>query len=281
MSIPSSTRQTKRALLVFGIPVLFLGALASLASCASAPTDNVLTDNLSETLKGATVARVDINCGPGHLTVERLADDGMLASGKLEYLEKQGVPARTTDLNNGQATLTLKPGSAVKPGFRFPWQASWGGAYNWQINLNPSVTTDITAHSDGGNMKLNLADMTVTRLFADNDGGNVEVALPDKAANLSATAKTGGGSVTVDVGGSITGRNTLNATSGAGNVLVRIPAGMAAHIHATSGLGKVIVDPSFTKIDKDTYQSTGYNDSADKVEITVSSGAGNASITIK
>ena len=62
---------------------------------------------------------------------------------------------------------------------------------------------------------------------------------------------------------------------------MRIPAGIAAHIHATSGAGKVIVDPSFTKIDKDTYQSTGYNDSVNKVEITVNSGAGNASVTIK
>ncbi len=280
MRIPRPTHKTTRALVVFGIPVLFLAASANLASCASAPAGNVLSHSLSEPLKGATTARVDISSGPGHLSVDTLADGSMLAGGTLEYLEKQGTPARTADLSDCRATLTLRPGSTVKSGFRFPWQACWGGAYQWQVNLNPVIPSDIAAHSDGGNIKLNLAHMTVTRLFADNDGGNVDVVLPDRAADLNATAKTGAGNVTVDVSGDITGNNVVSASSGAGNVVVRVPAGLAAHIHATSGAGKVTVDPSFTKIDKNTYQSTGYDDSANKVEITVNSGAGSASVII-
>ena len=44
---------------------------------------------------------------------------------------------------------------------------------------------------------------------------------------------------------------------------------MAAKIHATSGLGKVIVDSRFSKIDDNTYQSPGYD------------GAGNVSVNTK
>ena len=40
-------------------------------------------------------------------------------------------------------------------------------------------------------------------------------------------------------------------------------------IHATSGLGKVIVDPRFSKTDKNTYQSPDYDSAANRVEITV------------
>ena len=58
-------------------------------------------------------------------------------------------------------------------------------------------------------------------------------------------------------------------------------AAIAARIHATSGMGKVIVDSRFSKIDGNTYQSPDYDVAADKVEITVNSGAGNVSVNTK
>lgn len=161
-----------------------------------------------------------------------------------------------------------------------PW-AACGGAYEWQIHLNPTVSSDITAHSGGGNVKLNLAGMTVTRLSADTSGGNMDVVLPDNAANLSVTAKTGAGNVSVEIGSGVTGSNTVNADSGAGNVVVHVPSGIAAKVHATSGLGKVIVESGFSKLDSNTYQSRDYDGAANRVEITVNSGAGNVRVNTK
>lgn len=198
----------------------------------------VLTDNLSEPLYEATTAKVEINAGDGNLTIDRITDSGqVLASGTLQYLEKQGLPTRSVNTSNGQATFTLKASGTGQAWFRFPW-AACNGATEWQIHLNPTVASDITAHSDGGNVKLNLAGMAVTRVLADTGGGNMDVVLPDNAANLSVTAKTGAGNVTVEIGSGITGSNTVNARSGAGDVVVHVPSGMAARIHATSGLGK-------------------------------------------
>jgi predicted membrane protein len=97
--------------------------------------------------------------------------------------------------------------------------------------------------------------MSITGLSADTGGGNMDVILPENAANLSVTAK-----------------------SGAGNVVVCIPSGVAARIHATTGLGKTSVDPRFSKIDKDTYQSSDFDHAVNKIEITVHSGAGNVSV---
>lgn len=242
----------------------------------------VLTYNLSEPLNGTTTAKVDINCGTGNLAIDRLTGgEQLLASGTLQYLEKQGLPTRTLDAGNGQATLTLR-GRGVKPsGFRFPWQACAGGAYEWQVHLNPTVSSDITAHSDGGNARLDLAGMAVSRVSADTGGGNMDVVLPDNAANLSVTAKTGAGNVTVEIGSGTTGSNTVDASSGAGNAAVRVPSGIAARVHVTCGLGKVIMDPRFSQMDRNTYQSPDYDGAANKVEITVKSGAGNVSIETK
>jgi hypothetical protein len=218
----------------------------------------ILTHNLSEPLGSATTAKVDINAGDGNLMIDKLTGgEQVLASGALQYMENQGLPTRLVNTSNGQATLTLRASGAGQPWFRFPW-AACNGATEWQIHLNPTVSVDLTAHSDGGNVKLNLAGMAVTRVSADTGGGNMDVVLPDKAANLSVSAKTG-----------------------AGNVVVYIPSGVAARIHATTGLGKAIVDPQFSKTDNNTYQSSDFDSAATRVEVSVKSGAGNVSVSTK
>lgn len=235
----------------------------------------VLTYNLSEPLCGATTAKVDIDTASGNLTIDNLTGgEPVLASGTLEYVENQQMPTRSVDINNGRATLTLKSTSIGRPLFHLPWSGCIA-ATNWQIHLNPDVQADITARSGGGNVKLDLSGMAVSRVSADTGGGNLEMILPDHAANLSVNAKTGGGNVTVEIGRGTTGSNMLNATSGAGNVEVHIPSGLSARIYATSGWGKEIVDQRFGNIDKHTYQSSDFEHAANKVEITVQSGAGN------
>lgn len=217
----------------------------------------VLTEEFSEPLNGAITAKVDIHAGDGNLTIDRLTgSEPVLANGTLQYLESQSPPTRNLISSNDQASLTLKGGGARRPRFRFPW-AACNGATEWQIHLNPTVSSDITAHSDGGNVRLNLAGMAITRLSADTGGGNLDVVLPDHAANLGVTAKTG-----------------------AGNVDVCVPNGASVRIHATTGLGKVIVDSHFTQTGKDTFQSPDFEHAANKVEITAHSGAGNVSVNI-
>jgi hypothetical protein len=240
--------------------------------------DNVLTQDLSEPLNGVTRAKVEINAGTGNLTIDSLPVTALvLASGTLQYLENQDVPARSVSADNGQATLTVEAGEARRSWLRLPWDAC-GGQYDWQIHLNPTVASEITAHSDGGNLRLDLARMPVSRVSADTGGGNIDVVLPENAANLSVTAKTGGGNLTVDIGSGTKGSSTLEAGSGAGNVVVHVPSGIAARVHVGTGLGKEIVDPRYTKVDDHTYQSPGYDAAPDRIEITAKSGAGNVSV---
>ncbi len=226
-------------------------------SVGSKIAKNVLVHNLSEPLNGATTAIVDIHAGDGNLLIDRLTDgEQLLASGTLQYFEKQGLPTRSLVSSNGQAALTLRGGASERPWFHFPW-AACNGATVWQIHLNPNLSYDLTAHSHGGNVRLDLAGVTVTRLSADTGGGNIDLVLPDHIAKLSVTA-----------------------TTGAGNVVVSMPGGIAARIHAATGLGKAIVDPHFSKTDKDTYQSSDFDSAANKVEITLKSGAGNVIVNV-
>jgi hypothetical protein len=242
---------------------------------------NVLIEKLSEPLNGATTVKFDINVGDGNLTIDPLtSNEPVLASGTLEYLEKQDLPTHTLASRNGQSILALKAGMGRQPWFRFPWSAC-NGATHWQLHLNPAVSSDITAHSNGGNVKLDLSGMVVTCISAETGGGNVNIVLPDGAADLDVVAGTGGGNITVELGRHTRGSNVVNAKSGAGNVVVHIPGSLATRIYATTGLGKVILDPRFSKIADNTYQSSDFDRAANKVEIIAQSGAGNVSVDTK
>jgi hypothetical protein len=241
-------------------------------------TNSLLTENLSEPLNGATSAEVDIDSGTGNLRVEPLPrDNQLLACGTLQYFERQGVPERSLRVDHGRATLALTGRRTGQPWFRLPW-AACNGATEWQIRLNPMVASEITAHSAGGNMELNLAGMAIRRLTADTGGGNLDVVLPDNASNVVAAAETGAGNVTVDLGDSMTGASIVTARSGAGNVVVHVASGLAARVHATSGLGRVSVESVFGEVDRSTYETPGYSHAVDKVDITLHTGAGNVSV---
>lgn len=217
---------------------------------------NVLTNQFSQPLNGIRTATVNIHAGDGNLNIDHLTDgDPLLVCGELQYTEKQGLPTRSMDAIDGRTVFNLQGGEG-QPRFRLPWSAC-NAATNWMVHLNPSVPVELTARSNGGNIKLQLARMTLTRLMTDTGGGNIELVLPEAVSNLAVAAR-----------------------SGAGNVIIQVPAGVATLIHATSGLGVVIVDPQFGKVDKNTYQSPDYAEAARKIEITASTGAGNVNITV-
>jgi len=232
-------------------------------------------------LNGAKSATIEIDTHQGNLVVDRLAGgEQLLAAGTLEYLEKRGLPTRHLSSSNDAAQLAIHGAGGTRAALRLPWQAC-NAATDWNIHINPRVALEIDAVSGGGNIKLDLTGMEVARVSAESGGGNMEVAMPEKAANLSVAATTGGGNVTVELGRNTKGGNTVKAESGAGNVTVLVPSGIAAKIHAVSGLGKVIVDPRFGMIGSDTYQSADYEEARDRIEVTAKSGLGNVSITTK
>ncbi len=245
----SSGRKVKLFRFISLIIIVLL--LFGLEGCAFlAPSGPVLTYDLAEPLDGAKAAKFDLYTGSGNLTIDSLTGgEPLLAGGTLQYIESLGIVNRTLESFNGQSSLALKWGENSGP---------CNGSIEWLIHLNPTVTSDITANSGGGNVKLNLAAMSLTRLSTETGGGNMDVVLPDSITTLIVTAK-----------------------SGAGNVTVSVPSGIAARIHATTSLGKIIMAPQFSQVDKETYQSSDYDSAANKVELTLSSGAGNVEVKSK
>jgi hypothetical protein len=243
--------------------------------------NKIITEKFSEPLNGAESATIKIDTRQGNLFVDRLAgEDQLLAAGTLEYMEKRGLPSRILTSSDHAARLAIQGAGGSRAVLRMPWQAC-NAATEWNIHLNPRVALQIDAVSGGGHVKLDLTGLHVTRVSAESGGGNMEVSLPEKAANLDVAATTGGGNVTVELGHGSTGGNTVKAESGAGTVSVQVPRGIAARIHAVSGMGAVIVDARFDMVAEHTYQSADYDEARDRIDISAKSGLGNVSVTTK
>src|SRR6476659_1553191 len=141
--------------------------------------NDLRTQRLAEPLNDTETALVDIDSEVGNVTIDRLpGSERFLVSAALQYFESQGPPTRTIRSREGQATLTVKGRQVGRPWFRLPW-AACKDAPDWQIHLNPTVASDITAHSGGGNVRLDLAGMTVTPVAAHTGAGNMDAVLPD------------------------------------------------------------------------------------------------------
>jgi predicted membrane protein len=152
------------------------------------------------------------------------------------------------------------------------------GATNWTVNIHPEVKADVRAYSGGGNLQLDLEGMTLQKVSAETGGGNVDLTLPSDMEDFQVLAKSGGGNVTVKIGDRANGTSIVEVGSGAGNVTVTIPSDIPAHIHAASGLGKVIIDSRFEKIGDKEYQSPDFEQDESRIELTIQSGAGNVEV---
>jgi hypothetical protein len=103
-------------------------------------SNQLLVDDLSARLDGATSARIDINTGSGNLEIDELSqNEQLLGSGSLEYFENQGKPTQSLTTEHGNTTLTLKGAAVGQPWFWFPW-AACNGATQWHIHLNRMVS---------------------------------------------------------------------------------------------------------------------------------------------
>jgi hypothetical protein len=242
----------------FGLMLaLLLGTLALAIFQGQNTRESLLTQNQSQPLNGVSAARVVIDPGDGNLAIDPFTSDrAVLANASLQYLENQGQPIWLLDTSGGKTVLSVKANTGyAQPWIRLSWEAC-NGATDWQIHLNPAAVNDIQAHTAGGNVSIDLTGMAVHSVSAETGGGNVNIVFSSK----------------------LTGSSTIAASSGAGNVEVHLPAGAAVRVHATTGVGKVMLDSRFVKMDDSTYQTSDFDTAADRFEITLKSGAGNVSV---
>lgn len=207
-------------------------------------------ERLTEDLAGARRATIEVEHGAGRLTLGALpAESTQLLDAELAHGENTRiVPAIDRRGDQAQVSLRARTEGVVPP---------FGntGRQDWTINLSPDVPHQLEVQSGAGDIDLDLTDLAVSQLDVQAGAGSLEVALPRAA-----------------------GRTDAHVQTGAAEVDLTVPEGVAARITIEGGLTETTIDQArFPKVGNH-YQSPDYETAANRVDLDVETGVGSVTI---
>ena len=198
-------------------------------------------------LMGDSEAEIEFNYGAGRLSVGSGANpqdllSGTFAGGITEELHRA----------NGKAVLEIStPKDVIFPG---NWGLSQNGI-NWDVKLTKEIPLKLQFNTGACEARLDFTDMKLRELTIETGASSTDVQLPQNA-----------------------GFTLVKIESGAAEVKIHIPQGVAASIRESSGLSDIKVDTVRFPKNGHTYQSADYDTAANKVEISYEGGVGSVKI---
>ncbi len=203
--------------------------------------------------QGITAAQVNIELKDTNLTLGSLPSESQqLASGTLEYYDRQGEPIHI--LKIGDPNVELRLDEQNQHDFSFSNFAN--SAHQWDVRLNREVPTILLVNTGDANSMLDLTNLHLTRIDFHGGDGNLTLNVPQGA-------------------GGVTGQLDL----GDGNINLVVPVSLAAHISIDKGDGNVNTDTAFKK-QGNIYTSLG-GDAKNNLDLSIKMGDGNINIKSK
>ena len=196
-------------------------------------------------LDGASRARVRMSHGAGRLTLTAGADMDTLLEG---------------DFGGGLDLNTQKHGDELDvrmsvPVQVFPFSSGPGYTLDWNLRFNPEAALELELEAGAGETRLDLSELPVHRL-------RLKTGASHSVINLPASA----------------GFTRADISSGAAQIDIHIPSGVAASIRTRGGLSSMQVDQARFPRFGDRYQSPDYDEALNKVELDVEMGVGGVNI---
>ncbi|MEM7115465.1 MAG: DUF5668 domain-containing protein [Chloroflexota bacterium] len=199
-----------------------------------------------------------------------LSNSNALIDGEVSFI---GELDFQSERNGSEADISLRTRSGpldwVNPG-------NWGGGEEntWRIGLSPTVPTDLRLDVGNGSTDLDLDELQLTALELDGGNGSTTMTLP--AGDYEVTLDAGNGSSKIYLPEN--GRQTLDVDGDNGSTTFYLPANVEARIEFEKGNGGVSVDDRFELVSGDrddgVWETAGYEDAADRVELIIDGGNG-------
>ncbi len=194
---------------------------------------------ISQTLDGATQARVEIAPGVSKLSIGALDEPELLIKGTVAIGQECKSDFR---LDGDTAHFKLKSQD-------WSFFGGWKRDVRWDLRLSKAVPMRLKVSAGVGQCSLDLQDLNLTRLDLDAGVGEVVVTLPRR------------------------GQLEARVSGGVGSLTVRVPAEMAARIRVSTGLGSARVRGDYQRQGR-THVSPGYDTAENRVDLRVDSGVG-------
>lgn len=196
---------------------------------------------------GADRANVELDMGAGQLTVGGGASK--LVDGTFTYNVDAWKPLVTNSTNGTHATVTIKQPSGTGGGGHTK--------YEWNLNLNDKVLTDLTVHCGAGQADLTLGTLQLRSL----------------------TVHMGAGQVKVDLRGTPTHDYDVTINGGVGQADIHLPKDVGVWASAKGGIGGVNVSGAGLVKQGDHWENDAYNKAKVNVKLEVRGGIGEINIS--
>lgn len=200
-------------------------------------------------LDAAEHAEIDIRVGVSELRLSSQSDSDTLVSGTVRTGRGESFRMNTR-LDGETKVVTLRSeqqGISTGP----------SGGRGWNLSLAPRVPLDLTISTGVGRGQFDLEDLVISDLEVDAGVGETIANLPPpRDGSYEASFETGVGATTV-----------------------RVPANAAVRVEIDKGLGSVTVRGGFDALGDDVYETPGFEDADERIEIQIDGGVG--AITIE
>ena len=238
------------SLVGIGVAIAIIATILWAFPKPSINNTEIISRAISQPLNGASRAEIEISSGVSELNLHALTSDSTnLISGTINLWQNENLKE---DCNgeNGQIRYSLK----TEYGSWRPWNHRKNGfKRSWDLQINPTIPTDLDIRTGVGKTVLDLTGTTITELEINVGVGETHVILPS-TGNIEAEIK-----------------------GGVGKTVVVIPKGLAARIELSKGVGSVTVPDRFIRRDNQ-YESEGYEGAVNRVNLEVKAGVGEIEI---
>lgn len=200
-------------------------------------------ETFSIPLNAARSVRYHFSHGAGQLEISGGAPAGQALVGTSAV----GMN-RKSFLNGDQLEVRIEAGPSFVP-FIGPNQGVW------RFQLPQDVPALLTVESGASSLNIDLTDVLATRLALKTGASSTNVTMPARGASL------------------------LDVEAGAASINIRVPEVTAGRIRVKEGVTAVNVDTNrFPRLDSGIYQSSNFDASQNRTEITIQSGLGSVSV---
>lgn len=261
---------------IFGYVLLFSpGGVPFAGTFSTADSDDVQTTEISFPADDVQSAQVELDFGAAGATLSALEDSPNLIEGQITHVGDITFDASTS---GSQADVFLREDNS---GFWWFNPLNWAqnDLKRWQIGLSPRVPMDLRLDVGAGSVDLDLSALSLQELNLDGGAGSMQVSLPE--GDYDTVVDVGAGSADMTVAAN--GRQQIDVDGGAGSLAIAIPENRETRITVDDGLGSFNVDGRrFTHVsgdgDEGVWETAGYKNTADPLDLIINVGAGSVTI---
>ena len=178
---------------------MLLLVLLVISACSGKSDPN----NFSEAVNGATSANIAVNVPFQNANIQALNDSGALVEGSVEVIGDFDFD--TSGTTERQISISEDTRNRLYSGSRI---------LEWDVNVNPSIPTQLDVDIGSGEATLQLDDLSLTELTLDVDSGEISATLPLTEEPLDLGVSVGNGSANLTVPDGFSSVIDLNTESG-------------------------------------------------------------------